>query len=670
MSGRFSGGDRTAHHETRRRLLLGGILLAVLLVIGRGVSLQVIDGDRWSARAVDQQRKQVALPAPRGTIYDRNGVPLAASQVTYRISIAPHELRDRDGVSQKLREVLGLSAREAARAVDAGRRWVVLPGRYDASVQHRLSGERGIYFERVAERFYPHGSVGVEILGRVGAEGRPLGGVELSFDEVLSGRPGLAVERRDARGEVIPGSLLVVNEPVAGHDIYLTIDLGLQEIAHEALGAAIRETGSSGGDLILVDRRTGEVLAAVSQRAGGESGDWRGVLDPYEPGSTLKPFFIASLLATGSAALSDSVDAEEGSFRHRGRRLVTDVGRHGWLTVAEALSRSSNVAMVKLSDQLDPEAQYEYLRDFGFGTPTGITYPSEASGLLRRPSQWSAYSQGSLAIGYEIGVTPLQMVMAYAALANDGALLEPRLVREVRSRDGRVIESYGPREVRQVVPAEVARAVGAALRDVVELGSGREAQLGSFPVAGKTGTARRVVDGRYGEGGHTASFAGFFPATDPQLAFLVKLDRPQGAYYGGVAAAPVTRATLAAALAARGNALDRRSVASTVTDHEAERGVARVRQEPVARFASAVGDPFIFTLGTASEQPYRSVGEGRPLVVPEVKGLALRDAVRRLHGQGFKVEARGSGVVRSVSPAAGSLAEPGAVVTVTAEGAK
>lgn len=671
IGGARSGGDRKAHHEARRRLLLLGVLLAALLVIGRSLLLQVVEGERWSARAVEQQRKQVALPAPRGTIYDRNGVPLAASQITYRISVAPRELRDRAAVSRKLREVLGLSEAEARRAVDRERRWVVLPGRYDVAVRQRLEGERGLYFERVAERFYPHGPVGLEVLGRVAADGTPLGGLELAFDSLLSGRPGVAVERRDARGEVIPGSLLAVTEPVAGHDIYLTIDLGLQEIAHEALREAIAQTGSAGGDLLLVDRRTGEILAAVSQRAGGESGGWRGVLEPYEPGSTLKPFFIASLLMTGAGSLSDSVYAEEGRYTHRGR-TVRDVKEHGWLTVAEALSVSSNVAMVKLSERIAPAAQYEYLRDFGFGTPTGVTYPSEASGLLRRPKHWSAYSQGSLAIGYEIGVTPLQMVMAYAALANDGVLLEPRLVREVRSRDGRVLRQHEPRVVRRVVSSEVARAVGAALRDVVETGSGREARLGAFPVAGKTGTARRVVNGRYGQGGYTASFAGFFPASDPQLAFLVKLDRPQGAYYGGVAAAPVTRATLAAALAARSNALDRRSVASVFPDSSgrpATAAAAAVRSEGDSRSAVATG-PFIFTLGTTSAQPYSSVeGEG-PRVVPEVRGLALRDAVRRLHGQGFRVEVEGTGVVRATAPVAGRALEAGAVVRVLAEDAK
>lgn len=449
---------------------------------------------------------------------------------------------------------------EARRAVDGRRRWVVLPGRYDARVREKLDGIRGIYFERVTERYYPHGELALEVLGRVSAEGRGAGGIELEFDSLLSGRPGAAVVRRDGRGVPIPGAMLSVAEPVPGHDLYLTIDYDLQEIAEDVLREAVRRSGAAGGELLLVDPRTGEILAAASRRARGQAG-WRAATEPYEPGSTLKPFFVAALLAEGRARLDDRVYAEQGVYQHGGR-TVRDVHGYGWLTVREALRHSSNIVMVKLSERLDPGTQYRYLRDFGFGTPTGVTYPSESSGVLRRPRAWSRYSQASLAIGYEISVTPLQMAMAYGALANGGVLMEPRLVREVRSRDGEVLRRYPPRAVRRVVSPEVAEALAEALVEVVTEGTGREAALGSFRVAGKTGTARVFQAGEYRSGAYTASFAGFFPADDPQLVFLAKLDEPQGEYYGGVAAAPVIRAMLAGTLAAWNTPLDRQAIAA------------------------------------------------------------------------------------------------------------
>lgn len=656
----------------RRRALLAGLVLGALFVLGRSFHLQVIQRERWTTRALDQQRQRLPLPAPRGTIYDRSGTPLAASEEVFRVAVAPRELRDRNAVARRLLQVLGLSASEARRAVDARRRWVVLPGRYDAAVRQRLDGERGIYFERVLERFYPHGRVALELLGRVSAEGRGVGGLELEFDSLLSGRPGVAVARRDGRGEAIPGSLLPVVEPVAGHDLYLTIDYNLQEIAHEALRQAVEQTGSVSGELILADPQTGEILAAASRRA-VEGTHWRAAAEPYEPGSTLKPFLVAALLAEGRATLADSIYAEEGRYISKGR-TITDTHGYGWLTLRDALRVSSNIAMAKAAGRLRPEEQYGYLRDFGFGSPTGIAYPSESAGVLRRPSDWSRYSQSSLAYGYEIGVTPLQMVLAYGTLANGGVLMEPRLIREVRARDGRTVRRFVPRPVRRVIPEAEARVISETLVDVVEAGTGQEARLGAFRVAGKTGTARYYHAGRYESGEYTASFAGFFPATDPQLTFLVKLDRPQGAYYGGLAAAPVTRSTLAAALAARSTVLDRRAVAASLAERsrmqqsgsEQGRSAGAAATTPGStsggRWFLPVSGPFIFALDGAPPGRYRAAGRPRRRPVPDVTGLALRDATRLLHAQGFRVVVEGSGPVAATAPAAGAMAVPGTVV--------
>lgn len=650
----------------RRRGLLIGLVLAALVILARAAQLQVVEGERWAQRAEEQQRERLLLPAPRGVIYDRDGVPLAASREAYRVAVAPRELRDPTAAAARLREVLGLTAAEARRAVDGRRRWVVLPGRYDARVREKLDGIRGIYFERVTERYYPHGELALELLGRVSAEGRGVGGLELEFDSLLSGRPGAAVVRRDGRGVPIPGAMLSVAEPVPGHDLYLTIDYDLQEIAEDVLREAVRRSGAAGGELLLVDPRTGEILAAASRRARGQAG-WRAATEPYEPGSTLKPFFVAALLAEGRARLDDRVYAEQGVYQHGGR-TVRDVHGYGWLTVREALRHSSNIVMVKLSERLDPGTQYRYLRDFGFGTPTGVTYPSESSGVLRRPRAWSRYSQASLAIGYEISVTPLQMAMAYGALANGGVLMEPRLVREVRSRDGEVLRRYPPRAVRRVVSPEVAEALAEALVEVVTEGTGREAALGSFRVAGKTGTARVFQAGEYRSGAYTASFAGFFPADDPQLVFLAKLDEPQGEYYGGVAAAPVIRVMLAGTLAAWNTPLDRQAIAAPPPRPSASgRAVATAEPDMEEGRRSGVGGPFIFALNAGPPRPFQLPAPAERKV-PGVVGLSLRDAIRRLHAAGFRVSVSGTGPVRETVPQAGTTLAVGSVVHVTGSG--
>jgi cell division protein FtsI (penicillin-binding protein 3) len=632
----------------RRRLMLGGVLLAAVGLSARAVKLQVVDAETWQARAEEQHEKQSEIPAPRGTIYDRDGVPLAASSEAFRISIAPRDVADRRSLSKRLQTLTKLDSRIIKRKLDPRLKWVRLPGRYDTSVRQALDGVAGIHFDRVQMRFYPRGPIASEILGVVNSNGEALSGIELEFDSILAGSPGVALVRRGPRGRAIPGAMIQAQAPHPGRDIYLTIDSDLQEIATEALRAAVHNTKARGGDLLLADPRTGEILASVNVRS-FSADNWRAATEPYEPGSTLKPFTIAALLAGKHARLTDSVFAENGSYTNEGRTL-RDVHAMGWTTVAGALQHSSNIAVAKLSTRMQPRLQYQYLRAFGFGSPTAVSYPSESSGLLRRPTSWSRFSQASLAIGYEISVTPLQMVLAYAALANGGLLMEPRLVREVRSRDARVTEQFEPRVVRRVVPERVANDIRRVLVDVVETGTGGNAALGPYAVAGKTGTARSFRGGRYESGAYTASFAGFFPAEDPQLVFLVKLDAPQGQYYGGVTAAPVTRATLEAALAARNTPLDKRAVAAAAPPPMAEREVAEL---PVTLLAKRpVTGPFVFALNAGA--PKRISEKASPdRTLPEVRGLSVRDAVRQLHTQGFKVQVQGSGVVRAVSTSRG-----------------
>lgn len=651
-----------ALHVRRRRLLLAGLLAGAIVLIGRGFQLQVLQAAQWEGRAAQQQREHVVVPAERGTIYDRNGVPLATTRAMVRVAVAPREVEDAAKVTRLLRETLGLSSGAARRAVDPSRRWVVLSGLYEPTVRAALEDVDGIHLETVPERFLPHGELLGALLGSVSGDGRPLSGLELELDSLLRGTDGAAVVRRNGDGDPIPGALIPVTEARSGHAIYLTIDAGLQEIAEEALRQAVAERDAIGGDLIFADPRTGEILAAASRREGG-SRHWRGVTDPYEPGSTMKPFILAALLDRGRATLSDSVFAENGRMR-AGSRTITDVHGYGWLTAAEVVQHSSNIGMVKLAARLDGEEQYEALRDFGFGTPTGVGYPSESGGRLTRPDRWSGYSQASISIGYEVSVTPLQMTMAYGALANGGRLMEPRLVREIRGPDGLVRRRTGPREVRRSASAATADSVAGVLADVVEDGTGHEAWLGDFRVAGKTGTAWVFDDGRYRRDTYTASFAGFFPVRDPQLVFLVKLDR--GSESGGSAAAPVTRATLAAALAARTSPLDRRAVAAAMSDPARGSRAASVAAVGFGPWLPPAPGPFVFELDAGP--PARAPAGSARSEVPDVTGASGRDAAAAVHEAGFRVRLEGVGRVRRSSPAAGSRAERGSLVRLTLGG--
>ncbi|MFW6193232.1 MAG: peptidoglycan D,D-transpeptidase FtsI family protein, partial [Gemmatimonadota bacterium] len=541
--------DRSRVYRRRLRALVGGWILLALACGFRAGQLQLTEAERWREIARDQNRARTEIPATRGGIHDRSGEPLALAAHEFRGYLAPSEVRNPAEAASAVARVLGLDPAHERRLLTREEGWSALPRRVSADERDRLQAavRRGLHFERLSSRVFPQGRLARPLLGSVGEDGRGTSGLELALDSLLRGEPGTALSRKDARGRTYRLPDAEISAPRPGLDVGLTLDADLQRIAEDALDRALRETGASGGDVLMLAPDTGEILAVASRRA-GDAGGLAAFTSPYEPGSTLKPFLLASLLAEGRVELDERVDTEGGSIRRHGR-VVRDVHPRDTLTVSEVVRYSSNVGAVKLADRLEPGLQFSYLRDFGFGTPTGIGYPSESGGQLRRPERWSALSQASLAMGYEISVTSLQLAAAYGALANGGVLMRPYLLREVRDASGEVVHRGRPEPIRRVVPDGVADTVDDVLSGVVEGGTGSRAALATLPVAGKTGTARVATGGRYSEGRYGASFVGYTPIEDPSLVVLIKLDDPQGEYYGGLTAAPISRSTLQAALA-------------------------------------------------------------------------------------------------------------------------
>jgi cell division protein FtsI (penicillin-binding protein 3) len=642
-------------HDFRRRLLLAGWVLCGLAIVGRAVMVQVFQGPHWQKMAEAQHRETVEVPAPRGFILDRNGNTLAATHERFSVGVAPWELRSRtrQEVVARLAKELSLDARRTRLIADSTAPWQTVPGRFPAQVAEGLRGINGVHVSRELERFYPRTTLAQGVLGRV-QDGAGAGGIEGLFDEHLRGIPGKEVKSRDSARNPLPGQSILVTPPVPGGTVVLTLDRDLQEIAQEALMAAIRTTGARGGDLIVSNPHTGEILSLVSVVEGNAWG-LSAINAPYEPGSTLKPFTVAGALLHQVATLSDSVDGENGRWRAPGR-ILTDVHPSGPMTVAGALRVSSNIGVAKVAQGLTSRHQFEILRDFGFGTYTGIELRGEASGSLPHPRDWTLPTPIALAIGYEINVTPLQMVMAYGALANGGRLMEPRLVRELRDPQGRTVFRSEPRAVRQVLPPSLAQELTQVLVDVVAEGTGTQAQMASFKVAGKSGTSR-AHDGRGYTDEYFASFVSYFPVEKPQLVVFVKLDRPQGAYYGGATAAPVTRATMEAVLAARQAPIDREALASLT------RQQPRTSPLPGAQFTSS---------NPSSSSPVRAlrtpIQPEASVFVPDVSGLFPRDAVRRLHALGLRVLLEAPGTVIGTRPPTGTPLVPGDTVRVLSRG--
>lgn len=645
---------------TRITVLQFFLLLGMGLVLARAAQLQLIEGSKLRAQASERRTERRVLEARRGAIYDRRGQPLAISQEFYHAGVAPNEVENRTRFVRSVSRALGISARELERRMRS-KRYVYFHGPFTASQLAPVRGARGLHLESEFARAYPARRLASSVIGRLDADsGDGASGLELALDSLLRGVPGEAVLLRDRFGQRYESPGRRLRDPVAGHDVWLTLDAELQDIAERTLEDAIADFGAKGGDIVFLEPRTGEILAVASRQL--HNGESRArptaFTDPFEPGSTAKLFTAAALIQLDKVDSADRVSGESGRWampiRNHSPRIIEDVHRvDGQLTLADAIKVSSNIAMAKFSARLSPLEQFEMLRDFGFGSPTGVEFPSESRGELRAPERWLLdYSRASHAMGYEFSVTALQLASAYAAVANDSVLLTPTLVREVRAPDGRLLYRHQPEPVRRVVSSELAARLRAYLRAVVsEGGTGERARLANFELVGKTGTAKLLRDGRY-QDLYVASFAALFPADDPQLVIVVKLSELEGSViYGGQTAAPVTRSMLEQALASRRIALDRQRLMPATTTSLPE-------------YRDTLSDGPVPVQSVRWPLPAADSGKRGKVAIPLVKGRSVREAALALHQRGLRVSVNGSGTVVRSDPAAGEPARPGQLVTL------
>ncbi len=646
----------------RPRLIHGALALFALAVIGRAAKVQLLDADRWRARAHDQQVAAAPLPAPRGAIQDAGGEVLVESREMVRLRVAPREVREPRQLAALMRRAL-VGDEWVRRSTDTAYKWVEVPGLYLPTDVAMLIALRGVHPEPVLNRVAPPSEGLRRIIGRTADGGVPVDGVELALDGLLRGQPGRDARVRDSRGRLFDSPSVDGDAARPGHRVTLTINAGLQDIAERSLADAVTAQGASGGDIVVLDARSGEVRAMASRRADPRSTAATALTEPYEPGSTLKPFIAAWLLGHGRARVDDVVNGHNGTWVLDGR-TIRDDHKGASFTLADVIRYSSNIGIIQFAQRLSPREQFEVLRDAGFGAPTGVTYPSESPGRLSTPSRWSRQTAASLAMGYEVLVTPMQLATAYASIANGGELLQPALVREVRAPDGRVVYRHERQVVRRLMTSETARTMRALLKGVTESGTAAGTSLATFEVAGKTGTAQVARDRHYVRGEYTASFVGMFPADDPQVVILVKLDSPRKSIYGGKAAAPVSKTVLEAAIAARDAALDRRSLASApqraAAAPPADEPVRDAAEDSVVVTESAGSVPYEVALDHPP-RPSRVVAGAR--AVPAVQGLSRRAAARVLHRAGFRVVFR-DGAPSGQWPAAGTMAVSGSRVTV------
>jgi cell division protein FtsI (penicillin-binding protein 3) len=634
----------------RRRLIVIFSFLAAwaIVVIFRLAQIQLVRHDDYVVRAQRQQERTLTLNPVRGSILDARGRVLAESVAAESIYADPQAVTDPAAVAKKLAGVerLGLTAEELeARLRGNGSfAWIArqLPAEVTAEV--RRLGLPGIYFLEAHRRSYPRATLAANVIGYTGLDGDGLSGIEHSFNEQVRGTPGKVTLLKDARRGVYLLGGDGANRPRDGHHVVLTIDAVVQFIAERALRDAVVRHRAAGGSIVVMNPHDGAILAMASyptfdpnRFADFSAATWRNraVQDLYEPGSTFKVITAAAALEERLVTPSQIVDCASGSITVANITIREhDRRQYGLISFEDVIARSSNVGSVRVGLALGPERLHEWVRRFGFGERTGISLPGESPGLLRRREKWTQVSPASIAIGQEIGVTPLQITRAVAAVASGGALVEPRIVQRVVDAEGNVVYEPPLKPAVRVMSEKTAAVLNEILKAVVVRGTGTRAALADHVVAGKTGTAQKAGRGGYMQGRYIGSFAGYVPADDPQLAILVMLDEPRPEHYGGLVAAPVFREVAEATLRYLGvpPSIPQRTI-----------GI----REPV--------------LATIS-QPPPAAATGS--TVPDFRGLDARAAIAQAVASGLTVRAIGSGVVTSQDPQAGGAVPADQMLTL------
>jgi cell division protein FtsI (penicillin-binding protein 3) len=525
----------------RRNAVLGFFALAFVVLAGRAFDLQILKQDFLRGEGDARHLRVVSIPAHRGMLLDRHGEPLAVSTPVDSVWANPRETLQSPERIAELARVLGMDGRELQRRLSerATREFVYLRRHVNPDVAARVEalGVPGVALQREFRRYYPMGEVAAHVLGFTNIDDQGQEGLELALDERLTGQPGAKRVLRDRLGRVIR-DVENIRPARPGQDVTLTLDQRVQYLAYRELKAAVQAHGARAGSVVVMDARSGDILAMVNQpaynpnnRAGprGDASRNRAVTDVFEPGSTIKPFTVAAALESGAVRPDATLDTAPGLFRV-GRHTIRDIRNYGRIDLATLLGKSSNIGASKLALGMEPEHLWTLFHRAGLGRGTGSGFPGEAAGLLRDFYYWRDVERATLAFGYGMSVTPLQLAQAYAALANDGVMPAPRFV-----------QGQAVRPPERVMSAETAVRVRRMLEGAISPdGTGHRAAVEAYRVAGKTGTVRKSGAGGYAEDRYVAVFAGIAPASRPRLVMVVIIDEPAGEeYYGGQVAAPV-----------------------------------------------------------------------------------------------------------------------------------
>jgi cell division protein FtsI (penicillin-binding protein 3) len=702
--------------QPRGRLFILKLAFAAffVLIAARLIQVQILDASKYASIARKQYEQTFVLPAVRGNMFDRNGNVLASNSMFVSFAADPKVVGENAGdIAAQFSAAFGkprsfyLTKLQSVNASGAPKRFVWLERRVPGETAKRIESHKlvGVVAMDEAKRLYHYDDVAGTLIGFTDVDNKGISGLEFEFDEYLRGKDGSVVMQRDGLGRARASVDYPRIEPRDGNSLTLTIDLAFQSIVEEELKRGVAVNKASAGLAVMLNPKTGEILALANVPGlnPNDPGSYdvnaarnRVVTDVFEPGSVFK-------VVTASAAYENNlVTPEKKFYAEHGKyvvascsqgktRQISDTHPYDWITFQEAIELSSNIVMAKVGPTIGAERLYVQARNFGFGIPSGVELPGEVRGKLKKPNEWSGTTLQTLAYGYEVAVTPMQIACAYAAVANKGVLMKPYIISNIRDESGNVVLQEKPQIIRRVVSEQTVALLTQAFEGVVERGTAKDVRIQGVRIAGKTGTSRKVVEGHYGAGSYTGSFVGFFPLEDPQVVCLVMMDNPRGAsYYGGMTSGPVFRAIAERIINTTGrftktpqpreqsspksgiSVPDVRTLQLNIASRLLENnglkaqtvgtGDIVVRQIPEPGKRLEKDDVVQLVLNDTGIEEANGV-----VRVPDVRGMSLRRAINRLVAGDFDIKVRGSGVVVSQVPAAGQQSQAGASIQLFCE---
>jgi cell division protein FtsI (penicillin-binding protein 3) len=613
----------------------------------------IIDSEEYRKQGFSQSQKNEKLMAIRGNIYDRHNKILTNNIIHYSIGVHPSKVKDKVKFANLIANSTDRNVKYYLDKLSSKSDFIYLERNLRRPKVKSILNEKitGLVIERESRRSYPHSNLASQIIGFTDVDDVGLIGIEKEYNKQLSGKHGWVVKQVNGKGRSQYKTSFPMKAPIDGANIQLTIDLEYQSILEEELGRRIKEASAKSAMGILMNPQTGAILAMASlpsydpnnpMSSPIENQKNKIITDQFEPGSTYKVVAATAAIATNTVSLYDEFFCEDGQFTIAGK-TISDHEKFGLLTFPQIIAHSSNVGTIKIAQKLGKNSLYKFSRDFGFGNITGIRFPGETKGILRKTAYWSEISLAEISIGYEVAVSALQMASAYSAIANGGYLLKPRLVKQILSYNGKILFEENPEVIRKIAEPSTMSSLKSILTQVVQKGTGKKAGIKGWSVAGKTGTAHKVIDGAYSDK-YISNFAGFFPANNPQIVGVIILDEPKyGLHWGGYGAAPVFRRVMQRII----------NMDDSIQYHKP---IFQNNQVILANESKQKINESIIPLSTVSNYPIYKDGY---TIVPDVRGMSIRKAKQILIASNMRADFSGSGHVLWQSPKPGTRMLPG-----------